>query len=166
MNPETARIEKLFEVLGDGKTTIHTAAEIWHRIEGFGDAIVPGLNAAIASKNDDIARLSFMVLREGATIQSGIDLASFVEPAVITLKQKNNLVKVAAMSFLKTMKEKAASAIPDLLEIAESDNDYVDACAISAILQIDPNQIDALAPRIKDLLQSDDSDVKQVIIYH
>jgi len=124
--------------LAPDPTTPYTAADAACRLLCFGvDEALEALTDGIQSRNRDVAILSLNVLEwivsQG---QFGDKPQKALPSAISALAHEDRLVRASAIDAVGEFGELAAAALPALLRITETDEEYLRVVAAAALLEV------------------------------
>jgi len=125
------------------------------QLAGHGEALIPGLVAALEDHDDEVRLLAVELL--GA---AGPRAETAVPALVQKVVDQDRLVRVATASALTQFGPLAAAAIPVLERWLDGDHEYIRAVAATTILALDPAQSVSLLPKVKEALASDNPVVR------
>ncbi len=133
------------------------ADQALEQLAGHGEALIPGLVAALDDHDADVRVLAVELLSAAGTRG---------EEAVLALVKKlddpDRLVRVAAASALEKFGPLAAAAVSLLEPWLDDENEYIRAIAATTILAVDAAQGEPLLSKVKEGLYSDNPVVRSL----
>lgn len=119
------------------------------QLAGHGEALIPGLVAALEDEEAEVRLLAVELLNAAGS------RAEAAVPALVKMvADQDRLVRVAAASALAQFGPKAIAAVPLLEPWLEGDDEYIRLIAASTILALDPAQSVSLLSKVKEGLYS------------
>lgn len=124
-------------------------------LQPFGDEIVPTLIEALKDTNTDLRILALKILEhfDGNTKPA--------LPAMIrALQDPHRIVRICALAPVTRLGTKAIDAVPILMKLIGSDDEFSHVSAAGHILMIDPTRSEELVPVLFKALESDNIGIR------
>jgi HEAT repeat protein len=131
--------------------------EALEQLTTHGEALIPGLVAALNDPDDDVRLLAVELLHE-----AGPRAEAAVPALVNKVADPDRLVRVAAALALPRFGALAVAAVPLLEPWLEDANEYLRVIAATTILALDPAQDVSLLPKVKEGLFTEHPVVRSV----
>jgi len=147
----------ILERLAPDPTTSYTAMDAACRILSFGvETAVEAMSDGIQSSNRDVVILSLHVLQwivsEG---QFGKKPLKVLPAAVSALGHKDRLVRASAILAIEEFGEPAEEAVPTLLRIAGTDEEYLRLLAAGAVVKVSQDNQEQVRSILEAALEAD-----------
>lgn len=133
------------------------ADQALEQLAGHGEAVIPGLVAALEYPDAEVRLLAVELLDA-----AGPRAEAAVSALVKKVADPDRLIRVAAASALARFGSRAVAAVPILEQWLDDKNEYIRLIAATTILSLDPAQSVSLLAKVKEALSSDNPVVREL----